>query len=82
MDRPNPRSRLADDVLLGLVSLPGVVRLRFGKGFTLLRAGNSGTSNMGDEPRYMAVRWLVDLKSMVTSLEMKGDKGKRNTFWW
>ena len=29
------------------------MRLRFGKGFTRLRVGNSGTSNMGDGPRYI-----------------------------
>lgn len=29
------------------------VRLRFGRGLTRLRVGNSGTSKMGDEPRYI-----------------------------
>jgi hypothetical protein len=33
----------------------GMVRLRFGRGFTLLSAWNSGTSKMGDAPRYISV---------------------------
>lgn len=41
----------------GIVNGSPDVRLLFGRGLTLRKGGNSGTSNIGDVPRYM-LNWL------------------------
>ena len=48
------------------------VRLRFGKGLTLLRVGNSGTSNIGDAPRYM-LDWKEKKLKTAAVGEQPGD---------
>jgi hypothetical protein len=50
---------------LGIVVIADV-RLRLGSGFTRRKAGNSGTSNIGDVARYMMYEiWIQILLSCL-----------------
>ena len=57
------------------------VRRRLGRGFTRLRAGNSGTSKMGEEERYISFTrypgtfWIYPSSSTWMGAESPGEKG-------